>query len=65
MHDSFDYNFDLLAFELIMFTTSSPAILIVNRRTTTRFDPATILQIWSYQKVLLVVEVILVKSKGL
>ena len=38
----FDYEYDFLSFELVMLTTRSSAIIVVNSRTATRFDPTTI-----------------------
>ena len=38
----FDCKYDFLAFELVMLTTRSSAIIVVNSRTATRFDPTTI-----------------------
>ena len=67
---SFHCGHDFLAVEFVMLTTSFSAILVVNRRMATRFDPKTIL--WTLiknsvaPKVVLVVEVVLVvKSNGL
>ena len=39
-----DYEYDFLFLERVMLTTRSSAILVVNRRTATRFGPITILQ---------------------
>ena len=67
----FAFEYDFLTFELVMLTTRSSAILVVNRRADTRFDRTTILRtpgtnIKSYQEVVLVVKLVLVvKSKGL
>ena len=40
----FDYECDFLAFELLMLTTGSSAILVVDKRMASRFAPTTILQ---------------------
>ena len=45
----FDYGYDLLTFELVMFTAKSSAILVANRKAT-RFDPKTIVRIPVRQK---------------
>ena len=37
----FDCEYDFLAFELVMLTTRSSAVLVINRRTARRFDPTT------------------------
>ena len=39
-----NYKYDFLVFELVMLTTRSSAILVVNRRADTRFGPTTILR---------------------
>ena len=41
----FDYEYTAGAFELLMLSTKSSAILAVNAGTASRFDPTTILQI--------------------
>ena len=45
----FDYEYDLLTFELVMLTAKSSVILVANRKAT-RFDPKTILRIPVRQK---------------
>ena len=40
----FDYQYHFFAFEFVMFSRGSPAILLVNRRMAIRFDPIAILQ---------------------
>ena len=39
-----DYEYDFLAFELVMLTMRSSAIPVVSRRSARRADPTTILQ---------------------
>ena len=62
----FDYEYDVLAFELVMLTTKPLAILVVNRfdrpdNDFTNFHH----EVGRIRKVVLVVEAVLVKSKGL
>ena len=38
------YEYEFLAFELVMLTTRSSTVPVANRRTATRYDPATILR---------------------
>ena len=40
----FDYEYDFFTFEVVILTTRSSAILVLNKRAVTRFDPTKILR---------------------